>query len=92
MIGEFLTHDHKPDQPAEHKRIVEVRTPHLVRLVHAPHVTCCCCHTQAGGILTYLHGGKPFLRGGDFVERQRKRERPMQLNYSRAFGGKDLKM
>ena len=47
---------------------------------------------QAGGILAYLHGGKPFLRGGDFVERQARGDRPMQLNYSRAFGGKDLKM
>jgi protein phosphatase PTC2/3 len=47
---------------------------------------------QAGGSLTYLHGGKPFIRGGDFVARQAKGERPMQLNYSRAFGGKDLKM
>lgn len=46
----------------------------------------------AGGSLTYLHGGKPFIRGGDFSERQRRGDRPMQLNYSRAFGGKDLKM
>jgi len=41
-----------------------------------------------GGSLTYLHGGKPFIRGGDFSQRQHA----MQLNYSRAFGGKDLKM
>jgi len=41
-----------------------------------------------GGSLTYLHGGKPFIRGGDF----HKRKHAMQLNYSRAFGGKDLKM
>lgn len=47
---------------------------------------------QAGGSLTYLHGGKPFIRGGDFTARQAKGDRPMQLNYSRAFGGKDLKM
>ena len=40
------------------------------------------------GSLTYLHGGKPFIRGGDF---HRRTDRPMQLNYSRAFGGKDLK-
>lgn len=44
-----------------------------------------------GGSLVRLHGGKPFIRGGDFTERQAKGERPMQLNYSRAFGGKDLK-
>lgn len=42
----------------------------------------------AGGSLTYLHGGKPFIRGGDFSQRKHA----MQLNYSRAFGGKDLKM
>jgi serine/threonine protein phosphatase PrpC len=47
---------------------------------------------RAGGSLAYLHGGKPFIRGGDFTERQGKGDRPMQLNYSRAFGGKDLKM
>lgn len=40
-----------------------------------------------GGSLTYLHGGKPFIRGGDFSQRKHA----MQLNYSRAFGGKDLK-
>lgn len=42
----------------------------------------------AGGSLTFLHGGKPFIRGGDFTQRKHA----MQLNYSRAFGGKDLKM
>jgi serine/threonine protein phosphatase PrpC len=47
---------------------------------------------KSGGSLAYLHGGKPFIRGGDFTERQAKGDRPMQLNYSRAFGGKDLKM
>lgn len=31
-------------------------------------------------------------RGGDFHARQKIGERPKQLNYSRAFGGKDLKM
>jgi protein phosphatase 2C family protein 2/3 len=31
-------------------------------------------------------------RGGDFVVRQAAGEHPKQLNYSRAFGGKDLKM
>ena len=46
---------------------------------------------RAGGSLAYLHGGKPFIRGGDFSARQARGERPMQLNYSRAFGGKDLK-
>lgn len=46
---------------------------------------------RCGGSLAYLHGGKPFIRGGDFTVRQVRGERPMQLNYSRAFGGKDLK-
>jgi serine/threonine protein phosphatase PrpC len=46
---------------------------------------------RSGGSLAYLHGGKPFIRGGDFTARQAKGDRPMQLNYSRAFGGKDLK-
>lgn len=45
-----------------------------------------------GGSLTFLHGGKPFIRGGDFARRQELGDRPMQLNYSRAFGGKDLKV
>ena len=46
---------------------------------------------SCGGSLAYLHGGKPFIRGGDFSARQALGDRPMQLNYSRAFGGKDLK-
>jgi protein phosphatase len=41
---------------------------------------------EAGGSVVYLHD-KPFIRGGDF----HKRDHAMQLNYSRAFGGKDLK-
>lgn len=45
----------------------------------------------AGGVLTFMHGSRPFLRGGDFWQRRRAGGRPMQLNYSRAFGGKDLK-
>ena len=34
---------------------------------------------------------KSFNRGGDFLPRQANGEHPKQLNYSRAFGGKDLK-
>jgi serine/threonine protein phosphatase PrpC len=45
-----------------------------------------------GGSVVYLHKGKPFIRGGDFTARQAQGDRPMQLNYSRALGGKDLKM
>lgn len=46
----------------------------------------------SGGSLAYLHGNRPYIRGGDFIVRQAKGEHPKQLNYSRAFGGKDLKM
>ncbi|GIX65194.1 serine-threonine phosophatase 2C [Babesia caballi] len=48
----------------------------------------------AGGSVQYLtsHHNKPFLRGGDFLARKAKGEQPMQIQYSRAFGGKDLKM
>ncbi|CAK9252171.1 unnamed protein product [Sphagnum jensenii] len=47
---------------------------------------------QAGGSLAWLHGNKPYIRGGDFFQRQAAGDHPKQLNYSRAFGGKDLKM
>lgn len=46
---------------------------------------------QCGGSLVWLHGSKPYIRGADFVRRQANGEHPKQLNYSRAFGGKDLK-
>ena len=47
----------------------------------------------AGGSVEYLTGShyKPFIRGGDFVTRKAGGDKPMQLQYSRAFGGKDLK-
>eukprot|EP01067_Filipodium_phascolosomae_P006338 Filipodium_phascolosomae@DN4598_c0_g1_i1.p1 len=46
-----------------------------------------------GGSVEYLqhHNNKPFIRGGDFTARKALGEQPMQLQYSRAFGGKDLK-
>eukprot|EP01068_Selenidium_serpulae_P016497 Selendium_serpulae@DN6304_c1_g1_i5.p1 len=48
----------------------------------------------SGGSVEYLvnHNRKPFIRGGDFTIRKSRGEQPMQLQYSRAFGGKDLKM
>jgi protein phosphatase len=47
---------------------------------------------RCGGSLVYLHANKPYIRGADFTQRQLNGEHPKQLNYSRAFGGKDLKM
>jgi len=55
--------------------------PHELRRIEA-----------SGGSLAWLHGNKPYIRGGDFFKRQGLGEHPKQLNYSRAFGGKDLKM
>lgn len=48
----------------------------------------------SGGSVECLqnHGNKPYIRGGDFMLRKALGEQPMQLQYSRAFGGKDLKM
>jgi len=46
---------------------------------------------EHGGSLVWLHGNKAYIRGGDFLTRQARGEHPKQLNYSRAFGGKDLK-
>lgn len=50
--------------------------------------------TKSGGSVEYLqnHNNKPFIRGGDFGQRKAAGEQPMQLQYSRAFGGKDLKV
>jgi len=47
----------------------------------------------SGGSVQYLHrhNNKPFIRGGDFDRRKASGESAMQLQYSRAFGGKDLK-
>jgi serine/threonine protein phosphatase PrpC len=46
---------------------------------------------QCGGSLIWLHGNKPYIRGGDFFERAKLGHKPKQLNYSRAFGCKGLK-
>merc|ERR1719446_74901 len=49
---------------------------------------------RCGGMVERLvnHSNKPFIRGGDFMMRKALGEQPMQLQYSRAFGGKDLKI
>eukprot|EP00914_Ancora_sagittata_P014184 GHVO01027678.1.p1 GENE.GHVO01027678.1~~GHVO01027678.1.p1 ORF type:complete len:328 (+),score=65.23 GHVO01027678.1:20-1003(+) len=45
-----------------------------------------------GGSVQRLRGHSlPFLRGGDYADRRMTGERPQQLQYSRAFGGKDWK-
>ncbi|UKJ89676.2 serine/threonine protein phosphatase 2C [Theileria orientalis] len=48
---------------------------------------------SSGGSVEFLcsHSNNPFIRGGDFTVRKARGEQPMQLQYSRAFGGKDLK-
>lgn len=48
---------------------------------------------SCGGSVEFLcsHSNNPFIRGGDFTIRKARGEQPMQLQYSRAFGGKDLK-
>jgi serine/threonine protein phosphatase PrpC len=48
---------------------------------------------STGGSVQFLHrhNNKPFIRGGDFDRRKASGESAMQLQYSRAFGGKDLK-
>ena len=46
---------------------------------------------RSGGSVVFLHGNRPYLRGGDFMARQNQGgPRPMQLNYSRAFGAPAL--
>jgi len=49
---------------------------------------------ESGGLVERLvnHNNKPFIRGGDFMMRKALGEQPMQLQYSRAFGAKDLKI
>lgn len=49
---------------------------------------------RCGGMVERLqnHNNKPFIRGGDFLMRKALGEQPMQLQYSRAFGAKDLKI
>eukprot|EP00929_Paragymnodinium_shiwhaense_P047264 TRINITY_DN23970_c0_g2_i1.p1 TRINITY_DN23970_c0_g2~~TRINITY_DN23970_c0_g2_i1.p1 ORF type:complete len:428 (-),score=123.15 TRINITY_DN23970_c0_g2_i1:379-1662(-) len=49
---------------------------------------------SCGGMVERLqnHNHKPFIRGGDFLMRKALGEQPMQLQYSRAFGAKDLKI
>ena len=45
----------------------------------------------SGGAVVYLHNQRPYIRGGDFAAQQALGRKPMQLNYSRAFGGLRLK-
>lgn len=45
---------------------------------------------QSGGKVSWTNG-KPFLTGPDFVQSYNNNDLPMKFNYSRGFGGKDLK-
>ncbi len=66
--------------------------PEWLTIDHKPNMPHELKRIQAsGGSLAWLHGNKPYIRGGDFLRRQANGEHPKQLNYSRAFGGKDLK-
>lgn len=96
ICGNMLTVSHVGDSKACIARLVDDSTGELeceeLTLSHKPNqpeeqqrIE------QQGGALVYLHGDKPYIRGGDFRARQKTGERPKQLNYSRAFGGKDLK-
>lgn len=91
MKPEWLTVDHKPNTPAELKRI-ESCGGSLVWLHGVkPYIRywqCCQTYHLSLNISCYI---LIYCRGGDFTSRQALGERPKQLNYSRAFGGKDLK-
>lgn len=89
FVAEYLTIDHKPNMAEELERIESMGGRLRELLSSMPNLTFSSLFLL--GSLTYLHGGKPFIRGGDFTRRQQMGDRPMQLNYSRAFGGKDLK-
>jgi serine/threonine protein phosphatase PrpC len=66
--------------------------PEWLTIDHKPHMASELARIESsGGSLAWLHGNKPYIRGGDFHARQAKGDHPKQLNYSRAFGGKDLK-
>lgn len=90
----LLTVAHIGDSKACIARVVnnEVQ-PEWLTIDHKPHMPNELQRIeQNGGSLAWLHGNKPYIRGGDFFRRQANGEHPKQLNYSRAFGGKDLKM
>jgi serine/threonine protein phosphatase PrpC len=94
LFPEWLTVDHKPNMPHELERI-ERNGGSLVWLhgnkPFIRFVKTLSCTTVCVGLNVLLRGVRIY-RGGDFVVRQAAGEHPKQLNYSRAFGGKDLKM
>lgn len=93
VTGPMLTIAHVGDSKAAIGSVCEGQiSGKFLTLDHKPDTPAELARIEAsGGILTYLHGRRPFIRGGDFTERKAKGDRPMQLNYSRAFGGRDLK-
>lgn len=90
----LLTVAHIGDSKACIAKIIDGKVqPEWLTVDHKPNMAAELQRIQAsGGSLAWLHGNKPYIRGGDFHPRQANGEHPKQLNYSRAFGGKDLKM
>lgn len=93
LWNNLLTISHVGDSKACIAKIHEnVLTTEWLTLDHKPNMPQELSRIeQAGGSLVWLHDNKPFIRGGDFFTRQAAGDHPKQLNYSRAFGGKDLK-
>lgn len=94
LVNNLLTIAHIGDSKACIARMKEnVIQPEWLTVDHKPNMPNELRRIEEnGGSLAWLHGNKPYIRGGDFFPRQQKNEHPKQLNYSRAFGGKDLKM
>ena len=97
---EWLTVDHKPNMPHELKRIeahggslawLHGNKPYI-RYVFFYYSSQIAPHYFTNLYLVLFNHSNKINRGGDFFRRQAAGEHPKQLNYSRAFGGKDLKM
>ena len=93
LWGNLLTVAHVGDSKACIARLTgDTVQPEWLTVDHKPNMPQELARIErAGGSLARLHGNKPYIRGGDFHARQAAGDHPKQLNYSRAFGGKDLK-